>query len=62
MKTLLKLNETKLKLLVVLGFILMFLFSLSMQSCSMGRYRTTHGKSKHSHVKHTYTNNTDKSW
>jgi hypothetical protein len=62
MRSLFKSQTFKLRLVIILGFILLFLLNMSLQSCSMGRYRTTWGKAHHPHLKHTYYNNTDKSW
>lgn len=62
LKTATKATPTKLKVGFILLLIVFGLICSSLQSCSMGRYRTTWGKAHHPHLKHSYTNNTDKSW
>lgn len=61
-KTVTKVTTMKLRVGFILLLVLFTLICNSLLSCSMGRYRTTWGKAKHPHLKHTYTNNTDKSW
>lgn len=61
MKTL---SITKLRLIVITMFITIFVLNLSLQSCSMGRYRTTHGKQHVVPMHNVPITNTliDKSW
>ncbi len=63
MKTLLKtLSASKLRLFVVVLFVLIFLLNMSLQSCTT-RYRTCYGKYTYRPVKTIeQTNHTDKSW